>query len=59
MYGFGSDGTQDSDFPNLDFTKSMMLRSLISAVDPVAVILILKSLNLDEQLKIVLFGESV
>ena len=44
---------------DLDFTKSMMLESLISAVDPVAVILVLRTLNIDEQLKIILFGESV
>jgi len=43
----------------LSFTKNMMLGSLISAVDPVAVILVLKSLSVDEQLKILLFGESV
>ena len=44
---------------NLSFTKNMMLGSLISAVDPVAVILVLKSLSVDEQLKVLLFGESV
>lgn len=44
---------------NLSFTKNMMLGSLISAVDPVAVILVLKSLAVDEQLKVLLFGESV
>ena len=44
---------------NLTFTKNMMLGSLISAVDPVAVILVLKSLSVDEQLKVLLFGESV
>ena len=44
---------------DLTFTKNMMLGSLISAVDPVAVILVLKSLSVDEQLKVLLFGESV
>ena len=43
----------------LSFTKNMILGSLISAVDPVAVILVLKSLSVDEQLKVLLFGESV
>eukprot|EP01083_Nonionella_stella_P131406 399232_1 len=43
----------------MSFTKNMILGSLISAVDPVAVILVLKSLQVDEQLKVLLFGESV
>jgi len=43
----------------LSFTKNMLMGSLISAVDPVAVILVLKSLSVDEQLKVLLFGESV
>ncbi|ETO16834.1 hypothetical protein RFI_20505, partial [Reticulomyxa filosa] len=37
----------------------MMLGSLISAVDPVAVLVVLKTLSVDEQLKVILFGESV
>ncbi|ETO30621.1 hypothetical protein RFI_06499 [Reticulomyxa filosa] len=45
--------------PNLSFTDNMMLGSLISAVDPVAVLVVLKTLSVDEQLKVILFGESV
>ncbi|ETO18746.1 hypothetical protein RFI_18509 [Reticulomyxa filosa] len=45
--------------PNFSFTDNMMLGSLISAVDPVAVLVVLKTLSVDEQLKVILFGESV
>ena len=55
LTGFGKAGLVEE----LSFTKNMMMGSLISAVDPVAVILVLKSLSVDEQLKVLLFGESV
>jgi sodium/hydrogen exchanger 8 len=55
LYGFG----QADVIEPMSFVKNMMMGSLISAVDPVAVILVLKTLHVDEQLKVLLFGESV
>eukprot|EP01083_Nonionella_stella_P039235 106713_1 len=55
LTAFGSLGVIET----MSFTKNMMMGSLISAVDPVAVIIVLKSLDVDEQLKVLLFGESV
>ena len=55
LFSIGNTGAIES----LSFTNCMIMGSLISAVDPVAVILALKTLNVDEQLKVLLFGESV
>lgn len=55
LYAFG----KTSLTVEMSFVKNMMLGSLISAVDPVSIILVLKVLNIDEQLKVLLFGESV
>eukprot|EP00494_Astrolonche_serrata_P027779 UN28043 len=44
---------------NLGFMDSMVLGSLISAVDPVATIAVLEKMHVDERLFILIFGEAV
>jgi len=44
---------------SLDFTDSMILGSLISAVDPIATIVVLEKLEVEPDLYILIFGEAV
>ena len=56
MWGCGQSGIYGFDLPLLD---TFLFASLISAVDPVAVLAVFEEIHVNEVLYIVVFGESL